>query len=152
MGDQVAVLRQGRLVQVADPQTLYRRPVDADLARFLGEAIVLPGVAQNGVATCALGTLDLGDAKPTGEVDVLIRPEQVRLDSTAILRARVADVTFYGHDASVRLRLKAGGPDLVTARVHGHAAPQPGQEVGLVVDGIVVAWPRSPASAGPTAG
>jgi iron(III) transport system ATP-binding protein len=152
MGDQVAVLRQGRLVQVADPQTLYRRPVDADLARFLGEAIVLPGVAQNGIAICALGTLALGEDKVKGEVDVLIRPEQVRLDSTAIMRARVSDVTFYGHDASVRLHLQGDRPEQVTARVHGHAAPQPGQEVGLVVDGIVVAWPRSPASAGPTVG
>jgi iron(III) transport system ATP-binding protein len=146
MGDQVAVLRQGRLVQVADPQTLYRRPVDADLARFLGEAIVLPGVAENGVAICALGSLDLGEDQITGEVDVLIRPEQVRLDPTATLRARVLDVTFYGHDASLRLRLQATSSDLVTARVHGHAAPRPGQEVGLAVDGPVVAWPRSAAS------
>jgi iron(III) transport system ATP-binding protein len=152
MGDRVAVLRQGRLVQVANPQTLYRQPVDADLARFLGEAIVLPGVARDGVAVCALGSLDLGGAAISGAVDVLVRPEQVRLDPMASLRAKVLDVTFYGHDASVRLRLQADTPDhvtpdLVTARVHGHAAPQPGEDVGLVVDGVVVAWPRSAASA-----
>lgn len=141
IGEQVAVLRQGRLVQVASPQALYRHPADAELARFVGEAIVLPGFASDGSVTCALGVLTLADGMPTGDVDVLVRPEQVRLDAAATLRVRVREVTFYGHDASVRLDLKAGGSPFVTARVHGHAAPQPGEETGLLVDGTVTAWP-----------
>ena len=38
LGDRVGVLRDGRLVQVATPSELYRHPVDARLARFVGEA------------------------------------------------------------------------------------------------------------------
>ncbi|WP_428534731.1 ABC transporter ATP-binding protein [Rhodopila sp.] len=164
MGHQVAVLRDGRLVQVATPQTLYRRPIDADLARFVGDAIILPGRASNGTVACALGTLTLADDMPTGNVDVLIRPEQVRLDPTATRRVRVSNVTYYGHDASIRLDLPTPDsptpdsptPDLpvadplaLSARVHGHAAPKPGDETGLLVDGPVVTWPRkiNPASA-----
>ena len=52
MGHEVAVLQSGRLVQVADPVTLYRRPQSIDLARFVGEAVLLPGVAANGYVTC----------------------------------------------------------------------------------------------------
>ena len=148
MGDRVAVLREGRLVQVASPQTLYRRPADADLARFVGDAIILPGLAANGVVSCALGTLTLADDMPTGNVDVLVRPEQVRLDPASALRVRVVKVTFYGHDASIRLDLHTGGLPSLSARVHGHAAPRPGDETGLLVDGPVIAWPRgiTPAS------
>lgn len=146
MGDQVAVLRQGRLVQVASPRTLYRRPVDADLARFVGDAIILPGLAINGTVACALGTLALADSMPIGNVDVLVRPEQVRLDPAAALRVRVLNVTFYGHDASIQLDLGARELPILSARVHGHAAPQPGEETGLLVDGPVVAWPRKIAS------
>ena len=38
MGRQIAVLRDGKLAQVASPETLYRQPVDSDLAQFVGEA------------------------------------------------------------------------------------------------------------------
>ncbi len=45
MGHEVAVLRQGALVQVATPDRLYRYPMDAELAQFVGEAGT---VARNG--------------------------------------------------------------------------------------------------------
>jgi putative spermidine/putrescine transport system ATP-binding protein len=35
MGDRVAVLDSGRLVQIADPDTVYNRPASARVARFL---------------------------------------------------------------------------------------------------------------------
>jgi iron(III) transport system ATP-binding protein len=145
MGDEVAVLRGGRLVQVADPVTLYRRPEDADLARFVGEAVLLPGVATGGHATCALGELPLVAGVGEGPVDVLVRPEQIRIASgnhADGVRARVCGVTFYGHDASVSLLLSDLRPARsVVARVAGHASPQPGAEVTLSVEGEVIAFP-----------
>ena len=45
MGREVAVLRAGRLAQTATPTVLYRAPVDLDVARFVGDAVVLPGTA-----------------------------------------------------------------------------------------------------------
>ncbi len=145
VGDQVAVLRDGRLVQVADPRTLYRSPADPQLAQFVGDAVLLPGLAQGGHARCSLGMLRLADGAPDGPVDLLVRPEQILLapgpDAPGV-RARVVDVTFYGHDASVLLRL-SGGDDttMLTARVAGHITPWPGQEVALTVEGDVVAYP-----------
>ena len=43
LADVVAVMRDGAIVQAADPQTLYRDPVDAQLAGFLGDAVLLDG-------------------------------------------------------------------------------------------------------------
>ena len=57
MADQVAVLREGRLVQRTDPRTLYRRPGDLDVALFVGEAVVLDAEIRDGTAHCALGAL-----------------------------------------------------------------------------------------------
>ena len=48
MGREVAVLRAGRLVQTAAPTTLYRAPVDLDVARFVGDAVVAPGHRARG--------------------------------------------------------------------------------------------------------
>jgi iron(III) transport system ATP-binding protein len=144
MGHEVAVLRQGRLVQVADPVTLYRRPEDAELARFVGEAVLLPGVAVDGQAMCALGQLPLASRVGKGPIEVLVRPEQIRLapgEHTPGVRARVCSVTFYGHDASVSLLLPDQRPaQRVVARVAGHASLQPGTEVTLWVEGDVVAF------------
>ena len=55
MGREVAVLRAGRLVQTAAPSVLYRMPADLDVARFVGEAVVLAGAAARGVVATALG-------------------------------------------------------------------------------------------------
>jgi iron(III) transport system ATP-binding protein len=142
MGDQVAVLRAGRLVQVAQPTELYRNPVDAELAQFMGDTILLTGSASGDSVRCALGTLTLVKRMPDAEVEILVRPEQVRLDPTSQLRAEVMAVTFYGPSASVKLRLVAGERQVVTAQVPGYAAPVVGIETGLIVDGAVTAWRR----------
>ncbi len=147
MGHEVAVLREGKIVQLASPETLYRRPADADLARFVGEAVLLTGVAAGGRVTCGLGTLRLAPGMPEGPVDILVRPEQLRLVPLAEApeaHARVGTVTFYGHDASVSLLLSAAsGTQELMARVAGHMSPQPGDEVGIRVEGRVVAFGRA---------
>ena len=143
---QVAVLRDGALAQVAAPETLYRQPLDAALAQFVGEAVLLPGVVAGGKATCALGRLQLALPTPDGPVDVMVRPEQIRFEPRAIAgaaKAQVQAVTYYGHDASITLSLDVGGRQ-VTTRVAGHMAPQQGAQVLLSVEGGVMAYPRSP--------
>ena len=91
MGHEVAVLRSGRLAQTATPTVLYRAPVDLDVARFVGEAIVVPGTARSGVVDCVLGRLSTPDTTAAGAVEVMIRPEQIRLvPHPASLRPLVA--------------------------------------------------------------
>ncbi len=143
MGSEVAVLRNGVVAQIAPPETLYRQPVDVAMARFVGEAVILPGIVTSGVATCALGRLPLARPAPEGPADVMVRPEQIRFVTTPNAeapRARVVEVTFYGHDASVSLGL-AGRLETIASRVPGHRAPKPGDEVRLSVEGAVMAYP-----------
>ena len=150
MGHEVAVLREGRLVQVSDPVTLYRHPRDAALASFVGEVMVVRGEVRAGRVTCALGELALASFTQDGPADVLVRPEQVRLDADPqgadpqghMVRAQVCAVAFYGHDALVELKLlPASGVQSVSARVAGYQVPAPGTVVGLSVEGEVTAFP-----------
>ena len=161
MGSQVAVLRAGRVVQFATPDLLYRRPVDLALARFVGEAMVLPGLAGSGRVTCALGTLPLAagaleDPVPEGRVVVMLRPEQLELTparpaaasgtaASARPTARVDAVTFYGPDAQVRLLLlPVANPVELVARTPGHLAPAIGDIVAVRVTGEVTTYPADP--------
>ncbi|TAL66253.1 MAG: ABC transporter ATP-binding protein [Burkholderiaceae bacterium] len=140
MGHQVAVLWQGRLVQTATPETLYRQPATPQLACFVGEAVLLPGVVRNAEVVCEMGTLPLALAAPEGDATVMLRPEQIRVVGPsggvpAVVEGRV----FYGPDASVDLRL-AASKQPVRVRLAGHLCPQVGETVGLLVDGAAMAY------------
>jgi iron(III) transport system ATP-binding protein len=125
---------------------LYREPIDADLAQFVGEAVLLPGLAAGGVATCALGRLPLARATPDGPIEVMVRPEQIKIEPRAhagAARGRVLALTYFGPDASVLVSLEAGAR-IVTARISGHKAPQTGAEAWLSVEGPAMAYPSVP--------
>ena len=59
LGHEVAVLWHGKLIQTATPEMIYRRPVTRELASFIGEAVLLQGVAARDRVTCELGELTL---------------------------------------------------------------------------------------------
>ncbi len=86
MGTEVAVLRDGRLVQSAAPTDVYRQPVDVGVAHFVGEAVVLPGNANRGRVTCALGEMEVRDSDVSGPVEVMIRPEQIHAHARHLRR------------------------------------------------------------------
>jgi iron(III) transport system ATP-binding protein len=151
-GREVAVLRSGHLVQTAPPSTLYRTPADLDVARFVGEAVVLSAEARTGLAATVLGELELIDPRLEGPVKVMIRPEQIELHTpgtpgaTGATPARVKRSTFYGPDTLVELEVP-GVAEPATARVlRGHEVPPPGSRVDLTVAGPVMAYPAGTVS------
>jgi ABC-type Fe3+/spermidine/putrescine transport system ATPase subunit len=100
VGDRVAVMNEGRVVQVDTPSALYTAPANRWVAEFVGEATLMRCLASGMTAVGPLGTIPL-DVERSGEVDVLLRPEQLRL--TEGNEATVELVEFYGHDAMVYL-------------------------------------------------
>jgi iron(III) transport system ATP-binding protein len=141
LADQVAVMRHGRLAQVAAPAELYHHPADVETAISIGEAVILPAQIENGVAACALGRLAVQAGVGTGRREIMVRPEQIALRASehgAGTLARVLEVSYFGHDALVRLELSDGVQ--VTARPAGFAAPSVDQCVSLTVDGPVHAF------------
>ncbi|SAL58066.1 ABC transporter ATP-binding protein [Caballeronia humi] len=145
LGHAVAVLSNGSLVQTDTPEALYRRPATPELATFIGDAVLLPGVVHGDRVQCEMGRLTLGRAAHAGLVDVMIRPEQIRFCSGTDIdqghEATVDNLTFYGHDATVGLRL-VNSASVVSARVAGHLSPRIGERVRVRVEGEVIAYSR----------
>jgi iron(III) transport system ATP-binding protein len=147
MGHEVGLLRSGRLVQTAAPASLYRTPADLDVARFLGEAVVLPGRAGHGSVESALGTLPVRGAPREGAVQVLIRPEQIRVSSPTdgsrppVVAAKVLGQSFFGAHTMLSLELADGSGTCVTASLLGEAVPETGAEVSISVEGAVTVFP-----------
>ncbi|WP_051660885.1 ABC transporter ATP-binding protein [Bosea sp. 117] len=155
IADTVILLRAGRIVQIADPQTLYDAPVDRDAARFVGapEINLVPARIEPGHGLhIAGGVLPLPDrlAALAGSgpvaVEAGIRPEAIGLApaDAAPISGTVSDIEPLGAQAAVtvtageaELRLVAGAADL--------ASLAPGTKVGLSIaaERITAFDPRS---------
>jgi iron(III) transport system ATP-binding protein len=144
LADEVGVMLEGVLRQVAPPETLYREPASAAIARFVGDANFLPGQASGEVVRCSLGMLPL--LRPAqGAVQVMLRSEMIGLTpaSEGEGNARVVSVAYFGHDylAQVQLNTPGGQDAALHVRLRAGQALAAGQPVQARVSGPVVAFP-----------
>ena len=118
LGDRLAVLNYGRLLEIGPPHELYLRPATEFVATFLGAANLLVGETTRGAVR--VGTLDLPLAteEATGvmsrRVQALFRPEDVALeeDRSALTvpvlgEGVVEQASFAGAQERLLLRLPA---------------------------------------------
>ena len=117
LGSRVAVMRAGRIEQVAPPLELYRAPVNTFVAGFIGTP------PMNLLA----GPLPHPDV--THGVTLGIRPHDVRLDPAGPIAGTVDVVEHRGADSLVHIRPDAGTTTLVA--VISGPAPEPGTPVRL---------------------
>jgi oligogalacturonide transport system ATP-binding protein len=128
MGDRICVMKDGRIMQVADPVTLYERPENAFVAGFIGtpEMNLVPARLQSGTGGLTL-KLDnqqialeptLTDRlESTGSMDVTlgIRPQHllpVPTGSENALEGRVTYMEFMGHEIYLHVLIE-GHPFIV---------------------------------------
>ncbi|MBW3663783.1 MAG: ABC transporter ATP-binding protein [Actinobacteria bacterium] len=139
LADEVAVMSSGRVHQVAAPHTLYTRPADRFVASFVGDADLLPGrrVDRHTVET-PLGRLPTLEPVTATIVDVVIRPESLRLTPDDGGPCEVQEVTYFGHDQLVRVLLNDGTS--VRSRLGPEPTLRPGERVRVELDGAVVAF------------
>jgi len=145
--DQVAVMRAGRFAQVGRPVDLYRRPVDAATAAFLGEALVLPADLADGWASCALGRVPV-EGRPQREgAQIMLRPEQLQLapwpvdaDPSAPPEGCVATVVesdFRGPESELTVAVQQpGGLRQIQVRGPSRVDVEPGARLHITVLGL----------------
>jgi ABC-type Fe3+/spermidine/putrescine transport system ATPase subunit len=118
MSDRIGLMRNGRIVQIGTAAELYDRPANTFVASFLGESNLLAGTVEElseGAARLRVSGLDLlidGTAspglRPGTTAAALIRPENVRLDESDGVPARIKEVVYLGELIAVRLELVDG--------------------------------------------
>ncbi len=118
MGREVAVLRNGKLVQRAAPVTLYRQPTDPEVALLRRRGRRAAGYLRRWPGRCALGELDVADVQrrragpghgpPRADSHGPARRRYRRGGGQAV-PAHVLDSTYYGPQTVVRLALDAPG-------------------------------------------
>jgi iron(III) transport system ATP-binding protein len=150
IADRVAVLRDGRIAQYSAPEDLYSKPVDAELAKFIGDANLLEGVRHGEVVDTPLGRLPVSAVSPPSvdpePVTVLIRPENIELRPVTEAGGPagwVVECEYYGHDAVLRVQLKddSSVPPIIVRTIGDHKLPA-GSLVTLHAKGPVRTWSR----------
>jgi putative spermidine/putrescine transport system ATP-binding protein len=121
MADRVGVMSKGRLEQIAAPDELYTDPATAFVAEFVGVMNRIPGELQAGDQVTALGsTIPVRGHRPAqSAVDVLVRPEGLRLEVVENGNGIVTTRTFLGPVTRVGVQLDGDVAVLVTARRAG---------------------------------
>jgi iron(III) transport system ATP-binding protein len=135
LGDQVAVMLDGRIIQQATPADLYAHPATPWVAGFVGEANLLEASAAGTTADTPVGPVALASAR-TGTCTVLLRPEHLSLAAGG--SAEVVLTEFYGHDTIYLVRTGAGP----TIRARQAGAPR--HERG---DAVTIGFAGPPATA-----
>ena len=119
LGDEVAVMLDGVILQQDTPGALYRAPASAAVAAFLGHANLVPADASGDDATTPVGRVPLA-APASGATVALLRPEHLQVTAASDGGDVVDQIEFYGHDAIVRVRR----PDGTTLDVRTLSTPR----------------------------
>ena len=145
MADQIALMRDGRIVQQGAPYNIYNAPCDRDAAAFFSDVNVITGVVNGALTDTAFGQF-LAPGHPDGtEVEIIFRPQHVKIDfdrggrgpnptpmDGTPARGVVQRARFMGHESLVEFRMDFN-QQVLKATVPAVFLPKPGMPLWLTV-------------------
>jgi len=145
MSDRIAIMRDGRIEQLADATTVYAKPASAYVAAFVGQQNFFRGpVTENGTAVASAHVLVRSASDPLAATngEAAVRPENVRveierpgdalLDANAV-RGEVIGISHLGETMQYLVRL--GDDQSLVAR-----RPTPEAPDLRVGDAVICSW------------
>lgn len=144
MADRIALMRDGRILQIGTPYELYCLPVDPFVVTFFGEVNELSGVVKNAEVATPVGTVKADWLKEDTPVQVMIRPEALRVRPRDLPvgehryrhnHSHVIMAKLLGRSSLLHLCAHGAGEEAhLHARVPGVYLPAPGQNVDIDLD------------------
>ncbi|MBJ3763553.1 ABC transporter ATP-binding protein [Maribius pontilimi] len=145
MADEIALMRDGHIVQRGAPYNVYNAPVDRAAAAFFSDINVIEGEVNGALTDTPFGQF-LAPGQPDGtKVDIAIRPQHVRIDfdregrgphptaqDGTPARAVVQRARFIGKESLVEFKLDANGATMM-ATVPSVFLPKPGTPLWLMI-------------------
>jgi thiamine transport system ATP-binding protein len=141
IASRVAIMRDGRVVQLGPPAAVWRAPVDAWTATFLGFGPIVAAEVRDHMVDTPWGPIATRAAIDAGPVDVVVRPDGTRLDAGGPIDATVVRAMFTGTRVELAAASEAGPP--LTVVVALADAPAVGARVRLTIDpDSLLVYPR----------
>ena len=145
MADEIALMRDGVIVQMGAPYNIYNAPVDRAAAAFFSDINVIRGHSRGALTDTPFGAF-LTPGQPEGAaVDIVIRPQHLKIDfdragrgpnptpqDGTAARGVVSRARFLGYESLVEFRMEFDGSPL-TAAVPGVFLPNVGTALWLMI-------------------
>ena len=129
VADQIGVMNEGQLDQWADGHTLYHQPATRFVADFVGEGVLIRGQSNGeGCVETGVGPVRT-EHRQQGPVQVLLRPDDLRLGEAGSIRGVVVGRDFRG--AEYLYRVELGNGEKVLALMPSHFRLDVGAECGV---------------------
>ncbi|MFK7752491.1 MAG: ABC transporter ATP-binding protein [Sedimentitalea sp.] len=145
MADEIALMRDGKIVQQGAPYNVYTRPVDRAAVAFFSDANVLRAQVNGALAKTPFGQFLAPGVADGTSVDIVFRPQHVRLDfdragqgplptptDGVAARGVVERARFMGHETLVEFRMDFDG-SVLKATVPNVFLPTPGKVMWLTI-------------------
>jgi iron(III) transport system ATP-binding protein len=145
MADQIALMRDGRIVQQGAPYNVYNAPVDRSAMAFFSEINVIRGTVRNALTETPFGQFLVPGAPDGLEVEIVIRPQHIKIDfdrggrgpnptpqDGAPARGVVERARFMGSESLLEFRMDHDG-SVLKASVPNVFLPRPGTVLWLMI-------------------
>lgn len=145
MADEIALMRDGRIVQGGAPYNVYNAPIDQDAAAFFSDINVLRGVSRGALTETPFGAFLTPGHEDGAEVDIVIRPQHLKIDLDRAgkgpnptrregtpARGLVQRARYLGRESLVDFRMDFDGL-VLTAAVPGVFLPKVGTPLWLMI-------------------
>ncbi len=145
MGDEIALMRDGRIVQQGAPYNVYTRPVDRAAVAFFSDTNVLKARVSGALADTPFGQFLAPGVPDDTDVDIVFRPQHVRIDfdrngvgpkptasDGTAARGVVQRARFMGNESLVEFAMDFDG-SVLRATVPNVFLPKPGTVMWLTI-------------------
>jgi iron(III) transport system ATP-binding protein len=143
LSDTIAIMREGRIIEVGDPKKIYFDARHRFVADFIGRANLVKATVRaqesdRTIVDCGLGTIACArhDAPLGSEVTLCIRPEFIRLakggaGGANVVNGRIETLIFVGEAYEAEIRV---GEELLLAKIEPDAQLEEGSAVSFSLD------------------
>tara|TARA_B100000686_G_scaffold339512_1_gene413696 strand:+ start:261 stop:1184 length:924 start_codon:yes stop_codon:yes gene_type:complete len=145
MGDRIAIMKAGEILQEGTGADLYSNPVNSFCATFLGEALEYRVCARSAHVDTPFGAVEVNEELIGRELRVLMRPEAITFGSESadlgvnsmFVSGILTELKEVGPSRKVSLKLPGSGFEihLISA---WKGFPEVGSEVGMAIDPTMV--------------
>lgn len=145
MADEIALMRNGRIVQSGAPYNIYNTPVDREAAGFFSDINVIRGKVQGSLTSTPFGEFLAPGFPDDTDVDIVFRPQHIRIDfdrsgkgpnptpeDGAPARGTVLRSRFMGRESLVEFQMDHDG-SVLKATVPSVFLPKPGTALWLMI-------------------
>jgi iron(III) transport system ATP-binding protein len=145
MADEIALMRDGRIVQGGAPYNVYNAPVDKAAAAFFSDINVIRGVSKGALTETPFGAFLTPGHADGAEVEIVIRPQHLKIDfdragrgplptpqDGTAARGVVERARYLGRESLVEFRMDMDGSKLTTS-VPGVFLPKAGTALWLMI-------------------